>query len=151
MIRIVFIWLDLQVMCAAMVRRWDSFLVRMKEVFSPLFRRHRMGTSPNGRFAHKATCSWLDSNRQHAVCAGRYRSMPATKSGMLIGLARNGCPWISRPDLASALVTRAVRKTTGVLCNIGSDSIRAATSPPSVSGIAISRRIRSALTRCAVW
>src|SRR6266446_9404185 len=59
----------------------------------------------------------------HAACAGRYRSMPATNSGMLIGLARNGCPWICRPDLASAFVTRAVRKTTGVLSNVGSDSI----------------------------
>src|SRR5207245_4400807 len=49
--------------------------------------------------------------------------MPATNSGMLIGLARHGCPWICRPDLASAFVTRAVRNTTGVLCNVGSDSI----------------------------
>jgi hypothetical protein len=88
---------------------------------------------------------------RRAACAGRFRSIPAINSGMLIGLARNGCPWIRRPDLVSALVTRAVKKTTGVLCNVGSDSIRAATSPPSVSGIAISRRIRSGWTRCAVW
>jgi hypothetical protein len=37
------------------------------------------------------------SHRQDAACAGRFRSMLATNSGMLIGLARNGCPWISRP------------------------------------------------------
>ena len=29
--------------------------------------------------------------------------MPATNSEMLIGLARNGCPWIFRPGLVSAL------------------------------------------------
>ena len=61
--------------------------------------------------------------RQDAACAGRFRSMPVTNFGMLIGLARNGCPWICRPDRASAFVTRAVRNTAGVLCNVGSDSI----------------------------
>src|SRR4029077_8228685 len=61
--------------------------------------------------------------RQDAACAGRFRSMPAANSEMLIGLARNGCPWICRPDLASPFVTRAVRKTTGVRYNVGSDSI----------------------------
>jgi len=60
---------------------------------------------------------------QHAACAARFR--------ILIGLERNGCPWICRPDLTSAFAARVVRKTTGVLCNVGSDSIRAATSPPS--------------------
>jgi hypothetical protein len=30
------------------------------------------------------------AHRQDAACAGRFRSMPATNSGMLIGLARNG-------------------------------------------------------------
>ena len=49
-----------------------------------------------------------------------------------------GCPWICSADFASAFVTRAVRKTTGVRCDVGSDSIRAASSPPSASGIAIS-------------
>src|SRR5207245_2566866 len=62
-----------------------------------------------------------------AARAGRLCSMPATNSGMLIGLARNGCPWICRPDFVSDFVTRAVKKTIGVLFNVGSDSIRAAT------------------------
>jgi len=35
--------------------------------------------------------------RQDAACTGRFRSMPATNSGMLIGLAGNGGPWISEP------------------------------------------------------
>src|SRR6267143_949636 len=110
-----------------------------------------------GRQVHHELISYNDAASMKerfvfmAACAGRFRSIPAINSGMLIGLARNGCPWIRRPDLASAFVTRAVRKTIGVLCNVGSDSIRAATSPPSVSGIAISRRMRSGLTRCAVW
>jgi hypothetical protein len=41
MIRIVFIFCKkgyLQVSCAAMVRRWDSFPVRMRELVSPLSR-----------------------------------------------------------------------------------------------------------------
>src|SRR6267378_3827812 len=68
-----------------------------------------------------------------ATCAGRFRSIPAIKSGMLIGLARNGCPWIRRPDLASASSPERSERQS-VFC-VMSDriSIRAATSPPSVS------------------
>ena len=57
---------------------------------------------------------------QNAARAGRFSSMPAIRSEKLIGLARNGWPWIRRPDLVSVFVTRAVRKTIGVVCNVGS-------------------------------
>src|SRR6266700_5218466 len=66
-------------------------------------------------------------------------------SGMLIGLARTGHPWMRRPAFASAFVTRAVRKIIGVLCNSGSASICVATSPPSLCGIIMSSKTRSGL------
>src|ERR1700720_1136662 len=99
---------------------------------------HALTSNSESRDGEPQRCGFHERVCFHAARAGRLRSMAATKSGRLIGLARNGCPWIWRPDLASAFVTRAVRKTTGVRCNVGSDSIRAATSPPSVSGITIS-------------
>jgi len=57
MIRIVFIWLD-AMLSTGQLRGHGAkvvfFLVRIKEVFSPSFEASDE-TSPNGRFAHKAT------------------------------------------------------------------------------------------------
>src|SRR6266516_7269684 len=61
--------------------------------------------------------------RPDAARAGRFRSMPATNSGMLIGLDEK---WMSLNLQARSSLTfrhEAVRKTTGVRCNVGSDSI----------------------------
>src|SRR5205809_1656885 len=86
-----------------------------------------------------------EGENQNATWAGRTRSIPSTNSGMLIGLARKGCPWMRRPVFASAFVTSAVRKIIGVLCKSRSAWICAATSPPSVSGITMSSKITSGL------
>ena len=60
--------------------------------------------------------------RPDAARAGRFRSMPATNSGMLIGDEK----WMSLNLQARSSLTfrhEAVTKTTGVRCNVGSDSI----------------------------
>src|SRR5207249_8100646 len=60
--------------------------------------------------------------RPDAARAGGFRSMPATNSGMLIGDEK----WMSLNLQARSSLTfrrEAVRKTTGVRCNVGSDSI----------------------------
>ena len=63
-------------------------------------------------------------------------------SGSLIGLARNRCPWIRRPDLASAIVTSAVR-TQSVSCAMP-DRLNPGGDFAAIGlGIAISSRIRS--------
>jgi hypothetical protein len=76
-------------------------------------------------------------------CRDRLSSISLINSGILIGLARDGRPWMWRPVFVSGFVTSAVRKMIGVLCNSGSASICAATSPPSVAGINMSSKIAS--------
>src|SRR5437773_817185 len=60
-------------------------------------------------------------------------------------LAERPVPLDAEAVFVSGFVTSAVRKITGVLCNSGSASICAATSPPSVSGIIMSSKITSGL------
>jgi hypothetical protein len=78
-------------------------------------------------------------------------SIALINSGMLIGFATNGCPWITSPLFASLCVTSAVRKIIGVSCNSRSASICVANSPPSIFGITMSSKITSGLKLWAVW